>query len=88
MSPGGIGSESDLESVLTLSANDSMACLFTSVRWNDCKYCGPDVQEGGHTSWLSRIRQRDLAIDLSGPKALAESLTPQNSSVVEDAVDL
>jgi len=32
--------------------------------------------------------QRDLAIDLSGPKALAESLTPRSNSAVADRVDL
>ena len=37
-SPGGIGAESDSESILTLGANDSMACSFTSVRWNNRKH--------------------------------------------------
>jgi len=44
--------------------------------------------EGGHTSQLSRIEQRDLAMDLSGPKPPAKSLTPRNNSTVADGVDL
>jgi len=44
--------------------------------------------QGGRTSQLSRTIQRDLAIDLSGPKALGESLTPQSNSTVADVVDL
>jgi len=83
-----MGSESDSESVLTLGANDSMACSFTSVRWNSRKHCGSNIREGGHTLQLSRIKQRDLAIDLSGLKAPAESLTPRSNSAVADAVDL
>ena len=45
-------------------------------------------QEEGHTSQFSRMKQRPPARDLSGPKASAESLTPQRSSLaVADAVD-
>jgi len=33
------------------------------------------------------MKQRNLAIDLSGPKALAESLIPRSNSAVADAVD-
>ena len=46
--------------------------------------CGKE----GHTPQVSRIRQRDPAIDLSGPKALAESLTPRSNSTVVDVVEL
>ena len=42
----------------------------------------------GHTSQLSRIKQRLDATDFSGPKASEESLTPRRSNlVVADAVD-
>jgi len=37
---------------------------------------------------LSRTTPRDPAIDLSGPKAPGESLTPRSNSAVADAVDL
>jgi len=37
---------------------------------------------------LSRITPRDPAIDLSGPKAPAKSLTPRSNSAAADAVDL
>ena len=42
------------------------------------------MQEGWHTSQLSRIKQRALATDLSGPKAFVESLTPQSILAVVD----
>jgi hypothetical protein len=46
------------------------------------------MQEEAHTSQLSRIKQRPPAMDLSGPKASAESLTPRRSNLaVTDAVD-
>jgi len=51
------------------------------------KYRESNVR-GGHTSQLSRTEQRDLATDLSGPKALVESLTPRSSSAAADVVDL
>ena len=45
--------------------------------------------EEGHTSQLSRIKQRPPATDLSGPKASADSFTPRSSNLaVADAVDL
>ena len=44
--------------------------------------------EEEHTSQFSRIKQRPPATDLSGPKALADSLTPRRSNLaVADAVD-
>jgi len=86
-SPGGIGAESDSESILTLDANDSMTCSFTSVRWNSHKHCELNVREG-HTWQLSRIEQRDLATDLSGPNPPGESLTPRSNSAVADGVGL
>jgi len=46
------------------------------------------VRKKGHTSQLSRMKQRDLAADLSGPKAPGESLTLRSNSAVADAVDL
>jgi len=47
------------------------------------------VREGGHTSQLLRIKQRDLTTDLSGPKPPGESLTPRsNSTMASDTVDL
>ena len=82
------GTQSDLESASTRGASDSIACLFASVRCGTCKrresVCGNRV----HTSQFSRIKQRAPAIDLSGPKASAESLTPRRSSLAEtEAVD-
>ena len=88
MSPGGIGAESDSESILTLGANSSMAFSFTSVCYNEREYHKSSTREGGHTSQLSRMKQRDLARDLRGPKAAVESVTPRSSSVVADTVDL
>ena len=44
--------------------------------------------KGDRTSQFSKMKQRPLATDLSGPKASAESLTPRRSSLAEaDAVD-
>jgi len=88
ISSGGIGAESDSESILTLGANSSMAFSFTSVCYNDREYHKLSRREGGHTSQLSRMKQRDLARDLSGPKAAAEFVTPWSSSAVADTVDL
>ena len=46
------------------------------------------MREGGHTSQLLRMKQRDLATDLSGPKPPGESLTPRsNSATASDTVD-
>jgi len=46
------------------------------------------VLEEGNTSQFSKIKQRPPAIDLSGGRASAESLTPQRSNLaVADAVD-
>jgi len=87
-SPGGIGAERDSESILTLGANNSMAFSFTSVCYNEREYHEPSTREGGHTSQLSRMKQRDLAGDLSGPKAAAESVTSRSSSAAADTVDL
>jgi len=35
---------------------------------------------------FSKVKQRAVATDLSGPKAFAESLTPRSNLAVEDAV--
>jgi len=86
-SPGGIGAESDSESTLTLGANSSMEFSFTSVCYNGREYHKSSTREGGHTSQLSRMKQRDLERDLSGPKAAAESLAPRSSSVMAATVD-
>jgi hypothetical protein len=46
------------------------------------------MQVEDHTSQLSRTKQRQPAMDLSGPKASAESLTPRRSNfAVADIVD-
>ena len=46
------------------------------------------MREEDRTSQFSRIKQRPPAIDLSGGKASAESLTPRrNNLAVADAVD-
>jgi len=87
-SPRGIGAESDPESISTLGANSSMAFSFTSVCYNGRGYQKSSTRERGHTSQLSRMKQRDLARDLSGPKAAAESVIPRSSSAVADTVDL
>ena len=43
---------------------------------------------GGHTTQLSRIKQRPPATDLSGGNTSAESLTPRRSNLaVSDTVD-
>ena len=42
----------------------------------------------GYTSKFSRMKQRSPAIEMSGPKAFVESLTPWRSSLaVTDGVD-
>ena len=38
----------------------------------------------GHTMRFPKIKQRVAAMDLSGPKAFAESLTPQSNLAVGD----
>jgi hypothetical protein len=46
------------------------------------------MQKERRTSQFSRMKQRPLATDLSGPKASEESLTPRRSNwAVADAVD-
>ena len=89
ISPLEMGEQSDSERVLTRGANDSIACLFSFIRWHACERCWAwCMQEEGHTSQFSRTKQRLPATDLSGPKASAESLTPRRSNlVVAYAVD-
>ena len=73
---------------LTLRANDSIACVFTFVRWNAFEGYRWYAWKEGLTSQCSRMKQRPPATDLSGPKASAESLTPRkNNPAAADAVD-
>jgi hypothetical protein len=87
-SPPETGAQSEAERTLTLGANDSIACRFAFVRWNTREPYRRCASARGHTSQLSRIKQRPPATDLRGLKTSAESLTPRsNSLAVADAVD-
>jgi len=88
MSSSEAGAQSRSPSALTRGANDSIACLFTLVRWSICKRRGSSGALEGRTSQFSRMKQSPPATDLSGPKASAESLTPRRSNpAVADTVD-
>ena len=84
----GTGAQRDSASALTRGTSDSIACLFVFIRCGTCKCRESVCGNRGYTSQFSRIKQRPPATDLSGPKASAESLTPQRSNLAEtDTVD-
>ena len=73
------GAPSDSASALIRGANNPTACSIDAVRWDNYERRGSKKQEVDHTSGFSRIEQRSPAIDLSGGKALEDSLTVRRS---------
>ena len=84
---GGLLFQCGSTSVFTQCTNDSIVCSFPFIPWGTGQTCD-SIGRSDHTSQFSGVKQRPPAIDLSGPKASAKSLTPRRSNLaVAKAID-